>query len=127
MADRSDRKPPAAPSPAVPAVERKSGRVQFDKRGHAVWEWAVRTGMYDRNASTQRVRALTEPSVKLEIADTLTLTVTPAPKPAAASSNPYERAASASRPDVSRGGDPDGRGSRPAAKPNPRPAPTRKP
>jgi hypothetical protein len=37
-----------------------TGRVNFDERGNAVWEWAIRTGKFDRNASTQRVKVLTE-------------------------------------------------------------------
>jgi hypothetical protein len=39
--------------------------VQFDSRGQAVWEWAVMTGKFDRNASTQRIRALVETPLSL--------------------------------------------------------------
>ena len=126
---RKDSKPTAPPG--TPGDERKSGRVRFDERGQAVWEWAVQTGMFDRNASTQRIRALTEAPVNLEIADA------PPAAPAAAkptTGNPYERAATtAPRPGKreSAGSDPYSRG--PARKPenvtfNPyeRP-PTRKP
>jgi hypothetical protein len=92
MGDRSNRKPPRAPpadtdDPDTDDSHRKTGRVRFDERGHAVWEWAVRTGQYDRNASTSRVRALTEDPVKLEIADALEK----GPKPNAPSGNPYDR------------------------------------
>jgi hypothetical protein len=38
----------------------RTGRVNFDDRGNAVWEWAIQTGQFDRNASTQRVKVLTE-------------------------------------------------------------------
>ncbi len=69
--------PPPKPVGADKAPSRSSGRVQFDDRGQAVWEWAVQTGMFDRNASTQRVRALSEAAMKLEIAES---PVTPAPK-----------------------------------------------
>ncbi|MBS0395302.1 MAG: hypothetical protein JSR54_11785 [Proteobacteria bacterium] len=103
---RKDPKPTAAPPGAT--ADRKSGRVRFDERGQAVWEWAVQTGMFDRNASTQRIRALTEAPVKLEIADAA------AEKPAApkpASGNPYERAARAqSGRREPAGGDPYSRG-----------------
>jgi hypothetical protein len=91
MARQSRNNPPNAP-PAPPGGERRSGRVKFDERGQAVWEWAVQTGMFDRNASTQRIRALTEAPGSLEIAET------PAAQPAAArpaSGNPYERASTA--------------------------------
>ncbi len=54
------------PPPAKPAAKR-SGRVRFDERGQAVWEWAVETGKFDRNASTQQIRTLTDPAGKLEI------------------------------------------------------------
>lgn len=86
----SDRDPPARPpkppaaspaSPAAPATPvapattagssgsapHSSGRVQFDERGQAIWEWAVKTGMFDRNASTQRIRALVETPIELQI------------------------------------------------------------
>ena len=53
--------PPAKPGPKC------SGRARFDERGQAVWEWAVQTGTFDRNASTQQVRTLTDSTVKLEI------------------------------------------------------------
>jgi hypothetical protein len=61
--------PPPKPAAADKAPPRTSGRVQFDERGQAVWEWAVQTGMFDRNASTQRVRALSESTMKLELAE----------------------------------------------------------
>jgi hypothetical protein len=105
--------------------------VRFDERGQAVWEWAVQTGMFDRNASTQRIRALTETPVSLEITDA---PPTP-PKPVVTkpvTGNPYERAAT-DRPGrkESGGGDPYSHG--PARKPeslsfNPyERTPTRKP
>jgi hypothetical protein len=116
MSQQPRKDPPNSPAPpATAGDERKSGRVQFDERGQAVWEWAVQTGMFDRNASTQRIRALTEGPGHLTIAET----PNPAQKPAetkAPTGNPYERAAvprSAAR--HSAGGDPYSRG--PARKP----------
>ena len=87
--------PPPKPVGADKAPLRRSGRVQFDDRGQAVWEWAVQTGMFDRNASTQRVRALSESAMKLELAET------PAEKPTTTVAaprrgdavTPYDRAA----------------------------------
>jgi hypothetical protein len=61
----------------------KSGRVQFDARGQAVWEWSVQTGRFDRNASTARVRALSQPGEALELAE--------APSSPTGGTNPYER------------------------------------
>ena len=108
---RKDPKPTAPPG--QPGEERKSGRVRFDERGQAVWEWAVQTGMFDRNASTQRIRALTEAPGQLEIQE-------PTVKPSQAkptTGNPYERVAAPRTPTrrEAGGSDPYSRG--PARKP----------
>ncbi len=115
---RNDPKspPPAKPAAEKPGTDQKSGRVRVDERGQAVWEWAVQTGMFDRNASTSRIRALTEgATMNLELEEG------PAPKPSPAAAkpttgNPYERAAVA-RPSgkETAGSDPYSRG--PARKP----------
>lgn len=115
--------PPASPptpesrdnvAPAAGPTE-ASGRVQFDGRGQAVWEWAVLTGMFDRNASTQRVRALTETPVKLELEQTLgaikrTGDGPKAEQKPANSFNPYEAVKSKSTPKEPGGTDPYSRG-----------------
>jgi hypothetical protein len=44
-----------------------TGRVQFDDRGNAVWEWSVSTGAFGREVSTQRLQRLEHPA--LSIAD----------------------------------------------------------
>ena len=114
MTQPSQKGPQPTAPPGKSGEERKSGRVRFDERGQAVWEWAVQTGMFDRNASTQRIRALTEAPGKLEIAETPTPATAAKAKPA--SGNPYERA-SVARPGAkeSSGGDPYSRG--PARRP----------
>ena len=101
--------PSADTSPALPG---RSGRVQFDERGQAVWEWAVRTGMFDRNASTQRVRALSEAPVKLELEETLggSKAGASAPGNAAPSFNPYEQVKTKAAPKDAGGTDPYSRG-----------------
>jgi hypothetical protein len=91
MSDQSRKDPKSTAPPAKPGEERKSGRVRFDERGQAVWEWAVQTGMFDRNASTSRIRALTEAPVNLELDDAATTAKPSAAKPA--TGNPYERVA----------------------------------
>ena len=35
-----------------------TGRVKFDERGNAVWEWAVTTGKFGTNVSTERLQKL---------------------------------------------------------------------
>jgi len=111
-------KPSAEPGAVLP---KESGKVQFDERGQAVWAWAVRTGMFDRSASTQRVRALTEGPVKLELEQTLTDikraagarqaqgAASTAPKPGT-SFNPYESMKSKPTPKEKPGSDPYSRG-----------------
>ena len=35
-----------------------SGRVAFDERGNATWEWEGETGRFDRDIDTQRLRTM---------------------------------------------------------------------
>ncbi len=42
-----------------------SGRVRFDDRGNAIWEWSVSTGAFGREVSTQRLRKLENDSLSL--------------------------------------------------------------
>ena len=46
---------------------KRTGRVKFDDRGNAVWEWAMATGAFGGDVSTTRLRTLEHPS--LSIAD----------------------------------------------------------
>ena len=65
--------PPAAGDPAEPSSkndrggEKSTGRVRFDERGNAVWEWQVTTGAFGVEVSTQRLQKLEHPA--LSIAD----------------------------------------------------------
>ena len=45
----------------------RTGRVQFDDRGNAIWEWSIATGAFGREVSTQRMQRLEHPA--LSIAD----------------------------------------------------------
>jgi len=58
-------KPEAGASPS--AEEKKTGRVKFDERGNAVWEWSVATGAFGREISTDRLKKLE--SSELSLAD----------------------------------------------------------
>jgi hypothetical protein len=56
------------PDPALPAgrdSDLPTGRVQFDDRGNAVWEWAVGTGTFGREVSTARLKKLENPTLSL--------------------------------------------------------------
>jgi hypothetical protein len=65
--------PPAAGDPAEPPLKndgggaKSTGRVRFDDRGNAVWEWQVTTGAFGVEVSTQRLQKLEHPA--LSIAD----------------------------------------------------------
>jgi hypothetical protein len=69
-------KPVSKPAPAAAAEpsskkdaggEKSTGRVKFDERGNAVWEWQVETGAFGVEVSTQRLQKLEHPA--LSIAD----------------------------------------------------------
>jgi hypothetical protein len=68
-------KPAAQPAPGEPAApssknetgDKSTGRVKFDERGNAVWEWQVETGAFGVEVSTQRLQKLEHPA--LSIAD----------------------------------------------------------
>ena len=47
----------AAPSSAR-VTNNNTGRVKFDERGNAVWEWAVTTGAFGTDVSTERLKKL---------------------------------------------------------------------
>lgn len=45
--------------------EKTSGRVSFDARGNAVWEWQTATGVYGRDVDTKRLKKLEAKDLKL--------------------------------------------------------------
>ena len=69
-----------------------SGRVKFDDRGNAVWEWSVNTGVFGREASTSRLKKLEHPA--LSLVDDAPPTPTPLaqanPKGVAQGYSPYD-------------------------------------
>lgn len=64
-------KPSTTPKPAEASTHKTAGapkatgRVQFDDRGNAVWEWQVATGAFGREVSTQRLQKLEHPALSL--------------------------------------------------------------
>ncbi|MEA3176184.1 MAG: hypothetical protein QOF42_3595 [Gammaproteobacteria bacterium] len=48
-------------------TSKSTGRVKFDDRGNAIWEWQVATGAFSPEVSTQRLQRLEHPA--LSIAD----------------------------------------------------------
>jgi hypothetical protein len=64
----SNEKPKPAGNPAPGnSGEKSTGRVKFDERGNAVWEWHLGTGAFGREVTTQRLQKLEHPA--LSIAD----------------------------------------------------------
>jgi hypothetical protein len=53
----------SAPDPKADA--KSTGRVQFDDRGNAVWEWSLATGAFGREVSTERLQKLEHPALSL--------------------------------------------------------------
>lgn len=61
---------PGADAPGKPAApdakaSKGTGRVQFDERGNAIWEWSIATGAFGREVSTERLHKLEHPSLSL--------------------------------------------------------------
>jgi hypothetical protein len=72
-----------------------SGRVAFDPRGDAIWEFQTAEGEYAREANTELVRKLDAPSLALEQTVIVKKAEDPAagPRPCPGGGfNPYDRA-----------------------------------
>ena len=54
-----------AAAEAKPAAKGSSGRVQFDDKGNAVWEWSVSTGAFAREVTTERLQKLEHPALSI--------------------------------------------------------------
>src|SRR5271170_119939 len=68
-----------------------TGRVQFDDRGNAIWEWSIATGAFGREVSTERMQRLEHPALSLaEDAPTPHETVRANPLGTKKGYNPYD-------------------------------------
>jgi hypothetical protein len=45
--------------------DKSTGRVKFDDRGNAIWEWQIETGAFGQDVSTARLHKLEHPSLSL--------------------------------------------------------------
>jgi hypothetical protein len=54
-------------APSGQKDDKGTGRVKFDDRGNAIWEWSVSTGAFGREVTTERLQKLEHPA--LSIAD----------------------------------------------------------
>jgi len=86
------REPAASNSgPATFTPKKESGRVKFDERGNAIWEWAISTGVFNREGSTERLKKLENPGLSLaEDAPTPFDKVKPNPQGVVKGYNPYD-------------------------------------
>jgi hypothetical protein len=64
---KSGAKPGPNPGADDPArdTEKSTGRVKFDDRGNAIWEWQVETGAFAEEVSTARLHKLEHPALSL--------------------------------------------------------------
>ena len=69
----------SAGAPDATGDAKSTGRVKFDDRGNAVWEWSVATGAFGREVSTERLQKLEHPA--LSIADDSPLTLADSVRP----------------------------------------------
>jgi hypothetical protein len=69
VSDENSKPKPGARETAVTQsvklTSNNSGRVKFDDRGNAVWEWAVSTGSFATDVSTSRLKKLENQTLAL--------------------------------------------------------------
>ena len=83
----------AAATQPVGVTRNNSGRVKFDDRGNAVWEWAVTTGSFATDVSTARLKKLENQTLSLaddEPPPASDNIVKPNPKGAVQGYSPYD-------------------------------------
>ena len=69
----------------------RTGRVKFDDRGNAIWEWSIATGAFGREISEDRLHKLEHPALSLaEDAPTPVETVRANPLGTKKGYNPYD-------------------------------------
>jgi len=56
---------PLGPDDGPTVTNNVTGRVKFDDRGNAVWEWAVGTGKFGSDVSSSRLKKLDNPELAI--------------------------------------------------------------
>lgn len=81
----------AAPVKDADSEPKGTGRVKFDARGNAVWEWSIATGAFGREVSEERLHKLEHPALSIaEDAPTPFDTVRPNPLGTKKGYDPYD-------------------------------------
>lgn len=90
-------KPSSNPAPKGAATlskdrarEKTTGRVNFDDRGNAIWEWQISTGAYGLEVSTQRLQKLEHPALSIVDEGTQPTAVRPNPSGTKKGYDPYD-------------------------------------
>jgi hypothetical protein len=79
-----------APSKEGAPGDKSTGRVKFDERGNAVWEWQIATGAFGREVTTQRLQKLEHPALSISDEGTLPNSVRPNPLGSKKGYDPYD-------------------------------------
>jgi hypothetical protein len=91
------------PATGPRAEPNQTGRVQFDDRGNAIWEWSVATGKFGHEVSTERLRSLEHPALSLtEEAPKPMGHVKPNPQGTVKGYNPYDSGKLDKKPEAAR-------------------------
>jgi len=72
------------------AREKTTGRVNFDDRGNAIWEWQISTGAFGMEVSTQRLQKLEHPALSIADEGTQPVAVRPNPLGTKKGYDPYD-------------------------------------
>jgi hypothetical protein len=79
--------------------EKTTGRVKFDDRGNAVWEWQIATGAFGREVTTQRLQKLEHPALSIADEDTRPNAVRVNPLGAKKGYDPYDSGKPGKKPE----------------------------
>ena len=102
-ADGAGQSPAPDDKGGAQADGKGTGRVKFDDRGNAVWEWSVATGAFGHEVSTARLQKLEHPALSIaDDAPTPLDTVRPNPLGTKKGYDPYDSGKLGKRPEAPR-------------------------